>query len=75
MLTQDEIIQKLDQEINAGRGESMFNEVQFSVDFEASTVLSFDADNDEWLVNAFTVSGTDVEVAAMPMMSFPGASL
>lgn len=69
------IQEQLDAIINAGRGEAMFVERTFSVDYDARTVLSYDEDAGEWIVNQFTVEGDVVNLAAMPLMSFPGDAL
>lgn len=73
---QADIVQQLDAIINANRGEVMFVETKFSTDFEAETVLSFDVDSNEWLVNRWHVrAGGKIELECMPLMSFPEGAL
>jgi hypothetical protein len=74
-LSEEEIFQKLDALLNAGRDEEMHVEVDFNVDYDAKTILSFDENEGVWIVNQFTVVGNEVEIAPVPMMTFAEGTL
>jgi len=74
-LTEAQIFEQLDELMNAGRGEAMHNEIDFNVDYDAKTVLSFDEDEGVWLVNQYHIIGNRVDLEPMPMMTFAEGTL
>lgn len=75
MLTEEQIFQQLDDEINVAFNEGFGDYSDFSVDYGSKTILWRDVEQDQYCVNQFFVSDDKVQLGAMPIMTFPGEVL